>query len=336
VISMNPIKNSSVDFSLIMPAFNEEGNIGPLVERIEKVMSGISCSYEIIVVNNGSNDSTPFVLEKLLKTYPQLVAITLTRNFGYDGAIIAGLENSRGKKIIIMDGDQQDPPEVIPEFISKSEEGFDIVYGIRSKRTEGWFISVQIKIFYRLIGKIVNFDLPRDAGNFGIITREVVDIINDMPERNKFIRGLRAWSGLSSTGLVYNRNNRPSGESKFSFFSYFNNALNGITSFSTVPLRLFTYAGIFGICVSLLTALFFFVTKLGEILGYSLLEYKIASGSTTLGILLLAAISLNFLGFGVVGEYVGRIFEEVKNRPYYLIRKVAYGRNIESVEEDPP
>jgi len=316
---MTPNENGFVDFSLVMPAFNEEGNVGPLIDRIEKVMSRISGTYEIIVVNNGSDDSTPFVLEKLLKTCPRLVVLTLTRNFGYDGAIIAGLENSRGNKVIIMDGDQQDPPEILPEFISKSAEGFDIVYGIRSKRTEGWFISAQIKIFYRLMGKIVNFNMPKDAGNFGIITREVVDIINRMPERNKFIRGLRAWSGLSSYGMVYKRNERSKGQSKFSFFSYFNHALNGITSFSTVPLRMFTYMGICGIAVSLLVGSFFLVTKVGAMLGINLVNYRIISGWTPLALLLLAGISLNLLGFGIVGEYVGRIYDEVKKRPLYIV-----------------
>ena len=333
---MTPNENGFVDFSLVMPAFNEEGNVGPLIDRIEKVMSRISGTYEIIVVNNGSDDSTPFVLEKLLKTCPRLVVLTLTRNFGYDGAIIAGLENSRGNKVIIMDDDQQDPPEILPEFISKSAEGFDIVYGIRSKRTEGWFISAQIKIFYRLMGKIVNFNMPKDAGNFGIITREVVDIINRMPERNKFIRGLRAWSGLSSYGMVYKRNERSKGQSKFSFFSYFNHALNGITSFSTVPLRMFTYMGICGIAVSLLVGSFFLVTKVGAMLGINLVNYRIISGWTPLALLLLAGISLNLLGFGIVGEYVGRIFEEVKNRPHYLLRNIEYGEEIASRDKDLP
>jgi polyisoprenyl-phosphate glycosyltransferase len=333
---MDPIENSIIDYSLVMPAFNEEGNLVPLLKRIEKVMSEIPCSYEVILVNNGSNDSTPFILEKLLKVYPKLVVLTLTRNFGYEGAIIAGLENSRGQKVIIMDGDQQDPPEILPEFISKSDEGFDIVYGIRSKRTEGLFVSIQIKIFYRMMKKIVDFNLPKDAGNFSIMTREVVDIINGMPERNKFIRGLRAWSGLSSAGLVYTRDDRTYGQSKFSFFSYFNHAINGITSFSTAPLRLFTYMGVLGVAISLLAASFFFVSKLAEVLGLDLLNYKIPSGSTTLAIILLAGISLNLLGFGVLGEYIGRIFDEVKSRPRYLIRKIAYGEKMKSIDENSP
>ena len=328
---MNSVEKCFVDYSLVIPAFNEEKNVGPLVERIEKVMSGLSCTYEIIVVDNGSHDSTPLELKNLLKICPELVVITLTRNFGYDGAIVAGLENIRGGKIIIMDGDQQDPPEVLPEFISKSKEGFDIVYGIRLKRTEGWLISIQIKIFYRLIKKLVDFDLPKGAGNFGIMNREVVDMICRMPERNKFIRGLRAWSGFSSVGLVYERKKRPQGDSKFSFFAYLNHALNGITSFSTVPLRLFTYMGIVGIGISLLATFLFFVTKALELAGLSLLSYKIASGTTTLTIMVLTGISLNFLGFGIIGEYLGRVFEEVKNRPSYIVKNIAYGKENDKV-----
>ncbi|MBT3515153.1 MAG: glycosyltransferase family 2 protein [Nitrospina sp.] len=328
---MNSVEKLFIDYSLVIPAFNEEKNVGPLVERIKKVMSGLSYTYEIIIVDNGSHDSTPFELKNLLKVCPELVVITLTRNFGYDGAIVAGLENIRGKKIIILDGDQQDPPEVIPEFISKSEEGADIVYGIRLKRTEGWFISIQIKFFYRLIKKLVNFDLPEGAGNFGIMSREVADMICLMPERNKFIRGLRAWSGFSSVGLVYEREERPQGDSKFSFSAYLNHALNGITSFSTVPLRLFTYIGIVGIAISLLAAFLFFVTKIFELAGFSLLNYKIASGTTTLTIMVLTGISLNFLGFGIIGEYLGRVFEEVKNRPSYIVRNIAYGKENDKI-----
>jgi polyisoprenyl-phosphate glycosyltransferase len=186
------------------------------------------------------------------------------------------------------------------------------------------------------MNKIVNFDLPRDAGNFGIMTREAVDIINRMPERNKFIRGLRAWSGLSSTGLHYDRDERSYGDSKFSFLSYLNHALNGITSFSSVPLRLFTYIGICGIAISLLAAFYFFITKVCLMFGINIVTYDIAYGWTPLIILALVGISLNFLGFGIVGEYVGRIFEEVKNRPHYLLRHIAYGQKIESKKRETP
>ena len=322
---MKSTEKPKFDYSFVIPAYNEEENIGPLIERIVKTMAPLSRTYEIIIVDNGSCDSTPVILNKLLKEYKELVVLTLTRNFGYDGAIIAGFENGLGRRIIVMDGDQQDPPEILPKFIAKSEEGFDVVYGIRAKRTENWFISIQIKIFYKIMKRVVDFNLPKDAGNFGIITHEVVEIINRMPERNKFIRGLRAWTGYSSVGMVYQRDERKQGKSKFSFFSYLNHALNGISSFSNIPLRFFTYLGIVGVVVSFLGGLFILVTKVLEILGYKLLPYDITSGFTTISLLVLAAISFNSLGFGILGEYVGRIFEEVKKRPQYLIKGISRG-----------
>ena len=322
---MKNTEEPKFDYSIVIPAYNEEESVVPLMERIVKTMAPLSRTYEVIIVDNGSYDSTPVILNNLLKEHKELVVLTLTRNFGYDGAIIAGIENARGRRIIVMDGDQQDPPEILPRFIAKSEEGVDVVYGIRSKRTENWLISKQIKIFYKLMQRIVDFNLPEDAGNFGIITREVVEIINRMPERNKFIRGLRAWTGYSSEGIVYQRGERKHGKSKFSYFSYLNHALNGISSFSNAPLRLFTYFGIVGIGVSSLSGLLILVTKIIEISGHKLLQYDIANGFTTLSILILGAISFNALGFGILGEYVGRVFEEVKKRPHYLIKDISHG-----------
>ncbi len=313
---------SIVDYSIVIPAYNEQGNIKPLLERIEKVMADVEGTYEVVIVDNGSFDGTPVILNELVGKYPSLVIVTLSRNFGYDGAITTGLEYAQGSWVIIMDGDQQDPPEVIPQLIDKAKEGYDIVYGIRAKRTERWFLSLQMKIFYRIWKKIVNINVPKDAGNFSIISREVVDIIKRMPERNKFIRGLRAWTGYSSMGLIYQREERILGKTKFSFLAYLNHALNGITSFSTVPLRMFTYTGLVGLLMCSTFGLFLLLTKVFELFGIRLLSYNIAKGGTTLGLLVLTVISINLLGFGIIGEYIGRIFEEVKNRPDFLVRKV--------------
>ena len=313
---------SIFNYSVVIPAYNEQGNIKPLLERIEKIMADVDGTYEIVIVDNGSFDGTPAILNELVGKYPSLVIVTLSRNFGYDGAITTGLEYARGSWVIIMDGDQQDPPEVIPQLIDKTMEGYDIVYGIRAKRTESWFLALQMLIFYRLWKKIANINVPKDAGNFSIISREVVDIIKRMPERNKFIRGLRAWTGYSSTGLIYQREERILEETKFSFLAYLNHALNGITSFSTVPLRMFTYTGLVGLLMCSTFGLFLLMTKAFELFGFKLLSYNIAKGGTTLGLLVLTAISINLLGFGIIGEYIGRIFEEVKNRPNFLVRKV--------------
>src|SRR3989339_515178 len=156
--------------------------------RIEKTMSSVQGTYEVIIVDNGSYDSTPLILDNLAQRYQSLVAVTLSRNFGYDNAISAGMDFVSGEKVIIMDGDQQDPPEVIPDFINKAKEGYDIVYGIRKKRTENRIIGFQMKLFYRIWKSMVSFNVPADAGNFGIISRRVADIIIKMPEQNKFIR----------------------------------------------------------------------------------------------------------------------------------------------------
>jgi len=313
---------SIVNYSVVIPAYNEQENMKPLLERIEKVMSDVEGKYEIVIVDNGSFDGTPVILNELVGKCPSLVIVTLSRNFGYDGAITTGLEYAQGSWVIIMDGDQQDPPEVIPQLIDKAKEGYDIVYGIRAKRTEGWFLALQMKVFYRIWKKIVNINVPKDAGNFSIISREVVDIIKCMPERNKFIRGLRAWTGYASKGLIYQREERVLGKTKFSFLAYLNHALNGITSFSTVPLRMFTYTGLVGMLMCSMFGLFLFLTKVFELLGVRLLSYNIAKGGTTLGLIVLTSVSVNLLGFGIIGEYVGRIFEEVKKRPNSLVRKV--------------
>ena len=318
---------NTVEYSIIIPAYNEEDNIRPLVDRIKNTMVHVNGSYEIVIVDNGSYDSSPMILENLLRQEKSIVVVTLSRNFGYDGAITTGLKYASGNWVIIMDGDQQDPPESIPEFIHKAKEGFSIVYGIRSKRTEGILIGWQIKIFYKLWKIIANIDTPRDAGNFGIMSQEVVKIINRMPERNKFLRGLRAWTGYPSIGIKYQRDDRKSGETKFSYLKYTNYALNGITSFSTIPLRILTYVGSLGLIICTFFSIFLIFSKIVEILGY--LPYKIASGTTTLALLMIIAISVNILSMGILGEYISRIMEEVKNRPSALVTKVNYSNNIQ-------
>ena len=187
-----------------------------------------------------------------------------------------------------------------------------------------------MKLFYRIWKAIVSFDVPRNAGNFSIISREVLEIINRMPERNKFVRGLRAWTGYSSVGIEYERDERTLGKTKFSFLGYLNHALNGITSFSTFPLRMFTYAGGIGMLICLGFGLFLFLTKASEIFGWSFLNYDIERGTTTIALLIIFSFSIVLLGLGIIGEYIGRILEEVKKRPNFLVRKVVRARNYES------
>ena len=311
-----------IDYSIVIPIFNEEENIRPLTERLVSVMKATDSTYEIVFIDNGSIDKSPIILGDLLNEFGNLKVITLSRNFGYDGGISSGFEYAKGSRIIIMDGDQQDPPEEIPRFISKAKEGYDIVYGIRKKRNKGFLLNLQMKFFYRIWKQVVTINVPKDAGNFGIISREVMDIIKDMPERNKFIRGLRAWTGYPSVGIEYKRDRRSLGKTKFSFVNYLNHAVNGITSFSTAPLRMFSYLGFIGLSCCFLFGLYIFITRIISILGYNIIDYGDISGTATIILLILAVLSINLFGLGIIGEYIGRILEEVKKRPNYIVKKV--------------
>lgn len=326
---------NSIEYSIVIPIFNEEDNIRSLTVRITSVMSKISGAYEIIFVDNGSVDASPEILQEILGEYENLKVITLSRNFGYDGGITSGFDYVSGKRIIIMDGDQQDPPEEIPRFISKSKEGYDIVYGIRKKRNKSKLLNLQMKLFYYIWKKTSTIEVPKNAGNFGIISREVMDVIKNMPERNKFIRGLRAWTGYPSAGVVYSRDKRSLGKTKFSFSNYLNHALNGITSFSTVPLRMFSYLGLAGLLFCLLFGFFIFITRLLSMFGIntSAANWNI-SGIATIILLILTILSVNLLGLGVIGEYVGRILEETKRRPNYIVKKVSLSTKIPDLKND--
>ena len=312
----------STELSVVMPAYNEADNLEPLLARTFETLESTGDSHEIIVVDNGSNDRSAPLLSQLIERYPNLRVVSLTRNFGYDGAIAAGLDHSRGNWVVIMDADQQDPPEEIPRFVEKAREGFPVVYGIREKRTEGAILSTFIKAFYRLWKRIADIEIPVDAGNFGVMHRDVVNIIKGLPETRKNLRGLRAWTGFESAGLPYERSSRDKGNTKFSFGRYVTHALDGITSFSTAPLRMFTYGGLAGIAACALLALIFIGSKFLEILGIPILPYRIDGGFTTLALLVLSGVSANLFGLGIIGEYVGRCLEEGKGRPTYVIRQV--------------
>lgn len=318
---------SNIKYSIVFPVYNEEGNIVPLIKRLEAVMVKITKKYEIVIIDNGSFDSTPKILNNIIHKHSCIVVITLSRNFGYDCAIATALEYTKGEWVILIDGDQQDPPEIIPQFIAKANKGFDIVYGIRAKRTENFLLGFQMKLFYSIWKKIANISVPKNAGNFSIMSRKVINIINSLPERNKFIRGLRAWTGYPSTGIVYQREERKLGKTKFSFLSYLNHALNGITSFSTVPLRVFSVVGFFGVLGCILFGLYVVITRILYLFGYKIVDYSNASGWTTIALLIISAISINLLGLGIIGEYIARILEEVKGRPNSLVLKIERSRN---------
>jgi dolichol-phosphate mannosyltransferase len=240
--------------------------------------------------------------------------VALARNFGHQAAISAGMDHARGDAVIIMDADLQDPPEVVPDFIAKWREGFEVVYAIRVKRKEGFLKRSAYAVFYRILHSISNINIPLDAGDFCLMDRKVVNVLVNMPERNRFVRGIRSWVGLRQIGLSYERDTRYAGLPKYTFNRLMYLALDGLVSFSYIPLRIITLLGFSVSLVSILLAMFYTIKKLSSGLN--------PPGFATLVVSIFFLAGIQLVTIGVIGEYVGRIFEEVKRRPLYVIRQL--------------
>ena|GEM_PF-58705 len=310
--------------SVVAPLYDEEGNVAELIRRLTAVASGIAGieSYELVLVNDGSKDATLALLREHAARDPHLVVVDLSRNFGHQLAATAGLDVSRGDVVVLIDADLQDPPELIPEMIARWREGYDVVYAVRRNRQgESAFKLLTARMFYRITRRLTKVSIPVDTGDFRLMSRRVVDALQGMRERHRFIRGLVAWLGFPQAAVYYDRNERHAGSSKYPVSKMLRFAIDGITSFSDVPLRIATW---FGFIVSAVA----FVVAIVEILirvftGYNLPGYT----STIFAILFLGGVQL--IGIGILGEYVGRIHDEIKGRPLYLISTVE--RSGESV-----
>jgi polyisoprenyl-phosphate glycosyltransferase len=308
----------SPDLSVVMPVFNEQENLLILHERLSTVLKQTGLSYEIIFVDDGSRDGSLELLGDLAAADPYVLVVELARNFGHQVAISAGLDHARGNGVIVMDSDLQDPPEALPQFIAQWREGHDVVYAIRAQRKEHWLKRTAYAAFYRLLQRVANIEIPLDAGDFCIMDRRVVDLLVGMPERNRFVRGIRSWVGLDQVGLAYERHARHAGKPKFTFTRLIYLALDGLISFSYVPLRVIT---MFGFCISLLSivlAVFYAIKKLTVGLN--------PPGFATLIVAVFFLAGMQLITIGVIGEYVGRIFEEVKRRPLYVVRRLRGGQ----------
>ena len=304
--------------SVVIPIFNEQENITTLYDRVTSVLTQFEPSYEIIFVDDGSRDRSLELLHGFEAHDRRVTIMELARNFGHQVAISAGLDHARGQGVIIMDADMQDPPEVLPQFIAKWREGHDVVYAIREHRKEGWLKRTAYNLFYRLLQRIANIRIPLDAGDFCIMDRRVVDVLNGMPERNRFVRGIRSWVGLDQVGLAYERQARYAGETKYTFRRLLYLALDGLVSFSYVPLRMISILGLGVSVMSFLLAVFYIIKKLTSGLG--------PPGFATLVVAVFFLAGIQLITIGVIGEYVGRIFEEVKRRPLYVLRRVTGDR----------
>jgi dolichol-phosphate mannosyltransferase len=302
--------------SIISPVYNEEEVLHELYRRVRSVMEEMDETWEMVLVNDGSRDRSAEVIAELNALDERVRGVSFSRNFGFQIAATAGLDHARGDAVILTDADLQDPPEVYPAMIAKWREGYDVVYGIRTSREgETWFKLTTAKLFYRLIYSITSIDIPLDTGDFRLMDRRVVNAIGRMRERNRFLRGMVPWVGYRQTGVEYERDARFAGESKFSSVrQMLPFAVDAITSFSYFPLRLATYSGF---AVAGISGLLILIVILLRLFGPS--EPLLGQASTLIAVLFLGGIQLIFLG--IFGEYLGRIYDEVKARPLYLVDK---------------
>ena len=308
--------------SVVVPCFNEQEVLNLTHQRLIKALGENSkFDLEIVYVNDGSHDQTEEMLFELADSDSRVKVISLSRNFGHQPAITAGLNYAAGNIVVVMDADLQDPPELILSMINKWREGFDVVYGVRSKRKEGFLKRLFYNIFYRLYRFLVNIEVPLDSGDFALLDRHVVDLLNSLPEKNRFIRGLRAWAGFNQTGLVYERDIRAAGETKYNFKKLTKLAFDGIFNFSSVPLTVIFITGLMTSFMSILATLVYLIARIGEfkIFGYSPGE---ARGFTTLILAILFFSGIQLISLGIIGEYLGRLYRESKMRPTYVIKEI--------------
>lgn len=317
----------AIDFSVVIPILNEEKTIPEMLSRLDAVISQVGGVWEVIYVNDGSSDRSLEVLLSLRKRYRYLRVVNLSRNFGHQPAVTAGIDNAAGNAVILMDGDLQDLPEALPAMIDKWRDGFDVVYAIRKDRKESLVKRVLFSGFYRLQRSMSRISTPLDAGNFSILDRKVVDALRSMPERNRYFPGLRAYAGFRQTGIQVERGARFEGNPRVSYFGLFKLAMDGVLAFSTAPLRLVFMLG-FGLSIiSILLGLIGLYVRF--VIGREFLQWPF--GLTT--ILFLGGVQL--ISVGIIGEYIGRIYEEVKQRPYYVARDlVGFDALPDRVESD--
>ncbi|HUM16414.1 MAG TPA: glycosyltransferase family 2 protein [Candidatus Nitrosotalea sp.] len=307
--------------SIVVPVFNEERNVPELVNRLRQVLASAGIPFEVIFVDDGSTDRTAEILAALHGEDDRIKAVHLARNFGHQAAISAGLRAAGGDAVVVMDGDLQDSPETLPVFLERWQAGYDVVYAVREHRTESWPKRLGYRVFYRLLARISQIDIPLDSGDFSLMSRSVVDVLNAMPERTRFVRGMRSWAGFRQIGVPHRRGPRFAGEAKYTYRRLVRLAVDGFLSFSYRPLQL---ASLFGVVVSTLAlalAIGLVVLKLTH--GIPLV------GWTSLMVAVLFMGGVQLICVGILGEYVGRIYEESRGRPPYLVARVVGKTRLE-------
>ncbi len=317
----NPIKGwkltaDHLEVSLVVPCHNEAENLSALYERVLAVMEQTGKSWEMVCVNDGSKDDTLDCLLALHRKDPRVVVIDLSRNFGKEAALTAGLDHTQGDCAIPLDADLQDPPELIPELLAKWQEGYDVVNAVRlSRKGESWLKRASAHAFYRFINRMSDIPIPEDTGDFRLLSRPVLEALRKLPERRRFMKGLFAWVGFRTMAVYYHRDPRLSGTTTWNYWKLWNFAIEGITSFSKVPLQLAAHLGLLVSGLAFLYAIYLIIGTL--VYGNPVKGYP----SLMVTLLFLGGVQL--IALGVIGEYLGRIYEETKGRPVYLVRSIS-------------
>ena len=307
--------------SIIAPAFNEEEGLPEFINRLKAVMEGQNYHYEIVLVNDGSRDHTLQVMRTLKKDFPQITIVNLSRNFGKEIAMTAGLEHANGDAVIVIDTDLQDPPELISEMLSNWEKGYDVVYAQRRSRAgDNWLKKKTAEIFYSISSRLGKAPIPPNVGDFRLMSRRVVKALLELPEQHRFMKGLFAWVGFPQTAVFYDRDSRYAGETKWNYWSLWNFALEGLTSFTIAPLILSTYLG-FLVAFLAFTYGVFIVFK-------ALIFGEVVRGYPTIMVTMLFLGGVQLIVLGVMGEYLGRTFNESKRRPLYFIESVDPAKGV--------
>jgi polyisoprenyl-phosphate glycosyltransferase len=306
--------------SIAIPVYNEELVVPELLRRTTSVLDSIPGGpHEIVFVDDGSSDRTGELLEDAAEQDPRIVVITLSRNFGHQTALAAALDQVSGDIAVLMDGDLQDPPEAIPVLLDWHGRGYDVVYVRRVNRKESWWLRLCYYLFYRLIAALSSIHLPLDAGDFALMSRRVVEEMRKMPEHHRYLRGLRTWVGFRQVGVPIERAARQAGQTKYSTLRLLKLASDGIFAFSIVPLRAAAILGVVAILLSSLFAVYSLFAKF--------LLHQTPKGFTALVLVITFLSGINLFFLGIIGEYVGRVYEETKDRPHYVIRKIV-GRSV--------
>lgn len=314
--------------SVVVPARNEQEVLPELHRRLAAVFDGIDADRELVFVNDGSTDRTLEVMRALRAADPTIAIVELSRGFGKELALQAGLDHATGDAVVVLDADLQDPPELIPEFVKHWRDGYDVVYGVRARREgETALKKLTAYLFYRVIRRMSRVAIPRDTGDFRLLSRRAVDALRRLPEQHRFMKGLFAWIGFPQKAVAYTRDPRGAGVTKFNYWKLWNFALEGITSFSTAPLKFATYFGLFIATCALLYA--------GVIVFKTLVYGNPVPGYPSLVTIVLFLGGVQLITIGVLGEYIGRIYEQAKQRPLYLVREFEPSARVAQADRRP-